>query len=114
MSGLGHLVIAETDADQPFHLREIGGNGEPVSSTETYASRMSAENAVLFRARLFGWENPRLLTTVPAEQDERADRVAVVICDNVDAHVVIRYVDERDLAEAGFLSRRPIADRPQA
>lgn len=48
-----HIEIRHTDADQPFHLRIVGANGEPILSGENLARFEDAEAAVLAVAALF-------------------------------------------------------------
>lgn len=48
------IEIVQTDADQPWHARLVGDNGEKVWWTEQYARRADAIGAVTLVAELFG------------------------------------------------------------
>lgn len=54
----GRIEIVETSAPQPWHVRFIGGNGEPIASGENLSSEQDAETAVLAIARMFGATEP--------------------------------------------------------
>lgn len=47
--------IVRTDAEQPWHARFRAENGRVVWSTENYARRKTAINAVCVIAREFSW-----------------------------------------------------------
>ena len=55
----GHVEIVHTDAEQPWHVRLVGANGEPIAAGEL-SSEADAQTAVCAIARLFGWGEPRL------------------------------------------------------
>lgn len=48
------IEIVQTSAEQPWHARLKGDNGEPVWTTETYARRADAIHAVALAAETFG------------------------------------------------------------
>ena len=82
----GHFVIAETRADQPFHVRIVGGNGERVLFGENLTDEWTAEAVVLMVARMFGAPDP-----VIAKSGETGRAVVLGARRAVD----VRYVDER-------------------
>lgn len=55
-----HFVIAHTDAEQPFHVRVVAENGEPILSSENLADKRDAERVVCVLAEMFGWHDARL------------------------------------------------------
>lgn len=80
--------IVRTDAKQPWHAREVGGNGEKTWTTEQYARKVGAERALCRLAERWGWENVVLIWDAPTwgnlEDSKRGTIVGAV-----------RMVDER-------------------
>jgi uncharacterized protein YegP (UPF0339 family) len=48
--------IVETDAEQPWHVRLIAENGEPISTGENHTRADAARRAVEVEAELFGYQ----------------------------------------------------------
>lgn len=51
---MARLQIVQTDAEQPWHVRVLGSNGEPIATSEKYAAEESAEVAIAVLAEAFG------------------------------------------------------------
>lgn len=81
-----HFRIVQTDAEQPYHVRIVGGNGEPVLSGENLADEDSAEGVLLMLARMFGATDPHVHRSADGAHG------VVLGCDRM-AEVV--WVDER-------------------
>lgn len=48
--------IVETTAEQPFHVRLVAENGEPISSGENHTDERDARRAIEVEAGLFGYD----------------------------------------------------------
>jgi hypothetical protein len=84
-----HFEVSQTDADQPWHVRVVGANHEPVLIGENLADFDSARTAILAVAAMF----------VPAP-DLRGDPFAdagdwFVSAGGHPTGARVRYVDER-------------------
>lgn len=57
----GRIEIVRTDSEpQPWRIRLVAANGEPVASGEPLSSEADARTAACAIATLFGWSEPRL------------------------------------------------------
>lgn len=57
------IEIVHTDADQPWHARLVGDNGEIVWVTETYTTSAHAFHAIELLGEMFGYGGKM---TIPA------------------------------------------------
>jgi hypothetical protein len=53
-------ILHGDDPDQPFHVRLIGDNGEPLSVTENLIDEEAAHTNIVAQAKALGWGEPRL------------------------------------------------------
>lgn len=77
------VEVVQTDAEQPWHGRIVGGNGEPVWLTENYGDRRDIVAAILILPGMAG--AVRLFD----------DNQLVELKAQNGAHIEVRYVDER-------------------
>lgn len=84
-----HIVIAHTDAEQPFHVRVIAENGEPILSSENLADQRDAERVVCVLAEMFGWDEPWVTKSLhdPSQR--------MVVSETAKMPVDVVHVDER-------------------
>ena len=87
-----HIVIARTDAEQPWHVRIVGANGEPIVSGENLATKANARTAVRALARTFGWKQPHMVYGLK-------DAPPCVLVDADGARLEVRHLDERATSE---------------
>lgn len=81
--------LVQTDADQPWHARFIASNGEPIWSTETYATHQDALHTI------------ELITGAPVLTRLGLREVAAVYTlAPATGLLEVRLVDERDKARA--------------
>lgn len=80
--------LVQTDADQPWHTRFIASNGEPIWTTENYASHQDAIHAI------------ELITGSPVRDRLGLREVAVVYTLAPEGLLEVRLVDERDKTDA--------------
>lgn len=90
------IEIVQTDADQPWHVRVSGSNGEPVMHSENYTDADTASSAVAVLAEAFGITMSR-----PPERDvdDETGTLLGLRGEAPDGHVYsypIRFVDERE------------------
>jgi uncharacterized protein YegP (UPF0339 family) len=86
------IEIVQTDAEQPWHVRINGSNGEPVMHSENYADVDTATSAIAVIAEAFGITMSR-----PPEQPD--DDTVGVLGEAPDGRVYaypFRFVDERE------------------
>lgn len=92
------IQIVRTDAEQPFHLRFVGDNGEPIASSENYAQRSTAVDAIGVVAGAFGITMSR-----PVEENTDPEVAELGVFGETPEGVVhvypIRDVDEREAPE---------------
>lgn len=90
---MSHYEIVRTDAEQPWHTRLVGRNGEIVQSGENLAERDDAANVVAIAAEAFGIQMSR-----PPEQADPETQGAGFLGEMPSGHVhvfEVREVDER-------------------
>lgn len=51
---MARIEIVHTDAEQPFHLRIAGNNGQVIATSEKYGERRDALSAIAVVAEAFG------------------------------------------------------------
>lgn len=86
---LAHFAIVLSDADQPYHVRIVGGNGETILSGENLASEADAMVAVCAVAGMFG-EDPYIVRSHDGSQGH-------VLAGRLAPEVV--WLDERTIGE---------------
>lgn len=87
---MSHFEVVQTDAEQPWHLRLVGSNGEPVMVSENYTDPRTAENAIAVAAEAFG-------VTIPRDPEWVGVTELVGYRSNgARVYVQVRHVDERD------------------
>jgi uncharacterized protein YegP (UPF0339 family) len=86
------IEIVRTDAEQPWHVRLVAGNGQVVWHTENYADRDSAASAVAVAAEAFGITMNR----PPSTPDDDTDGLLGEAPDGRVYAYPFRFVDERD------------------
>lgn len=90
---MSRFEIVQTDAEQPWHARLLGNNGETVMHTENYAKRDAAASAVAVAAEAFGITMSR-----PPEQGDPETQGIGLLGEAPSGHVYcfdVRDVDER-------------------
>lgn len=86
------IEIVRTDAEQPWHVRLVGSNGQTVAHGENLADERDADNAIAAIAELFGITMAR-----PPEHD--VDNPTWLMGEAPDGRTYaypVTHVDERD------------------
>lgn len=90
------IEIVQTDAEQPWHTRVLGRNGEPVMHSENYADDDTACSAVAVLAEAFGITMSR---PPVRDVDDETGTLLGLRGEAPDGNVYtypIRFVDERE------------------
>ena len=88
---MSRFEIVRTDAPQPWHARFVASNGRIVMSSETYARKAGAENAVLAMARACGLDATGLRWNVEGVEKVMHNAAGYYL----GFAPLVRYVDER-------------------